>query len=161
MVNEIIRILDKTMIFTIVFIIVHLIKIVCSSVVLYFLDGQYYAEQAWLVLILFLSQNALEVGYLLTKLIQTLGKHKIVLKMYCSGKEINFNPYEPGPNDKIMEYFYYSTMMYESFFFCIINQSKNRYYSALFLWGNVVFWKCQDSSPKDLTCFLFKNLIFP
>lgn len=157
MVNEILRILDKTMIFTIIFIIIHLIKIICSSVVLYFLEGQYYSEQAWLVLVLFLSQNALEVGYLMTKLVQTLGKQKIVLGMYCGGKEINFNPYEPSPNDKILEYFYYSTMMYD--FFRLIFKKKdfyisiyNRYYSALFLWGNVVFWQNQNTSPNDLIC---------
>ena len=153
MVNEILRILDKTMIFTIIFIIIHLIKIICSSIVLYFLDGQYYSEQAWLVLVLFLSQNALEVGYLMTKLVQTLGKQKIVLEMYFGGKEINFNPYEPSPNDKILEYFYYSTMMYEFFFLISLkSKKKNRYYSALFLWGNVVFWENQNTSPNDLIC---------
>ena len=73
--------------------------------------------------------------------------------MYCGGKEINFNPYEPSPNDKILEYFYYSTMMYEFFFLISLkSKKKNRYYSALFLWGNVVFWENQNTSPNDLIC---------
>jgi len=119
MVNEILRILDKTIIFTIIFILVNLIKIVCSCVVLYYLEEQYYGCESWLVLILFVSQNVVEAAYLMIKLIQTLGKQRIVLGMYCTGKEINFNPYETNPRDKILELFYYAIMMLKLFFFFI------------------------------------------
>lgn len=111
MVAEILRILDKTIIFSVVFSIINLIKIVCSSIVLYKLNSNYDNEDSRLVLLLFITQNFIEACYLLTKLMQTLGKQKKVLLMYSAGKEITYNPYEAGLFDRILEVTYYMIML--------------------------------------------------
>ena len=110
MVNEILRILDKTLIFTVIFILIDLIKMVLSCLVLYFLDQSLIDRQPCICLILFVIQNILETAYLMSKLIQTILKQKTVLNMYLKGKEIIFNPYEANSKEKLLEYLYFSIM---------------------------------------------------
>lgn len=113
MVNEILRILDRSLLFTISFMLIDILKVVCSSLVLFFLDRNWdeIDIEAWICLILFVIQNVFEILYFLSKLVQNLFKQKTVINIFLSGSEINFNPYEAKKNEKIMEYLYYLIMM--------------------------------------------------
>lgn len=111
MVDEILRILDRSAFFTIIFIFVDIIKIVFSCLVLYFfgLELQNTQYKSWLCLVLFIVQNFIEVAYCFTKFIHIIIiKQKKVLKMFFSGKEITFNPYEITKKERILEIIYYT-----------------------------------------------------
>lgn len=112
MVDEILRILDKSALFTVLFLLVDIVKTFFACLILYFYENDLKNSEKslWLSLVLFVVENILEMAYFLTKFLQIIFKQRKIIRLFFTGKEINFNPYDQTRQDKIFECIYYTIM---------------------------------------------------